>query len=191
MAAVSHAEEVLCLAPTPDSRYIVSGSKDSSLKMWEVLAGPTEKGGKLVQIMAGHSDHVTAVATAQVTNVPALANIANTKHLLVVSGARDGQLIIWDAQHGSEIHSMKRHTAAVTCLKVTTDGSAVVSGNFKNRSVYLFLITILFSNILGSEDGTVRVWNMRLGTSLSSFALDCPVYQVLVYLSREGNLQCL
>ena len=103
--------------------------------MWEVLAGPTEKGGKLVQIMAGHSDHVTAVATAQVTNVPALANIANTKHLLVVSGARDGQLIIWDAQHGSEIHSMKRHTAAVTCLKVTTDGSAVVSGNLKNRSV--------------------------------------------------------
>lgn len=97
--------------------------------MWEVLAGPTEKGGKLVQIMAGHSDYVTAVVTAQVANVPALANTPNSKHLLVVSGSRDGQLIIWDAQHGSEIHSMRRHVAAVTCLKVTSDGSVVVSGN--------------------------------------------------------------
>lgn len=96
--------------------------------MWEVPAGPMDKGGKLVQIMAGHADHVTALATAQVANVPALANIPNSKHLLVVSGSRDGQLIIWDAQHGCEIHSMKQHTAAVTCLKVTSDGSVFVSG---------------------------------------------------------------
>lgn len=125
---VNHAEEILCLASTPDSRYIVTGSKDSSLKMWQVLAGTTDKSGKLVQIMAGHADHVTAVVTAQVANVPALANTPNSKHLLIVSGSRDGQLIIWDAQHGSEIHSMKRHLAAVTCLKVTSDGSVFVSG---------------------------------------------------------------
>lgn len=129
VGSVSHAEEVLCLASTPDNRYIITGSKDSSLKMWQVLAGPTDKGGKLVQIMAGHGDYVTAVVTAQVANVPALANTPNSKHLLVVSGSRDGQLIIWDAQHGSEIHSMRRHVAAVTCLKVTSDGSLVVSGN--------------------------------------------------------------
>lgn len=137
--AVSHAEEVLCLTCTPDSRYLITGSKDSSLKMWDVLAGPTDKGGKLVQIMAGHGDHVTVVVAAHVANVPALANMANSKHLLVVSGSRDGQLIIWDAQHGCEIHSMRRHVSTVTCLKVTTDGSVVVSGECSTFQVHLQL----------------------------------------------------
>lgn len=138
---MSHSEEVLCFAVTPDSKYLITGSKDSSLKMWEALpAAPTEKAGKLVQIMAGHGDHVTAVVAASVLSSPSggplerqssNAGSANgpTKRLVVVSGSRDGQLIVWDAQHGSETHSMRRHTAAVTCLRASTDGSVLVSGN--------------------------------------------------------------
>lgn len=164
-STVSHAEEILCLALTSDSRYLITGSKDSSLKMWEGV----EKGGKLVQIMAGHSDHVTAVVSAQLNNLPAASPLAaNTKQLVIVSGSRDGQLIIWDAQHGSEIHSdgMKRHNGAISCLKVSADGSVLVSG---------------------SVDGTVRVWNLRLGTSLSSFALAHPVRQVSFKLKEWHN----
>lgn len=160
---VSHTEEILCLTLTSDSRYLITGSKDSSLKMWEGV----EKGGKLVQIMAGHSDHVTAVVSALVSSLPGPSSVPTaTKNLVVVSGSRDGQLIIWDAQHGCEIHSegMKRHRGAVTCLKVSTDGSVLVSG---------------------SEDGTVSTWNLRLGTSLSSFVVVSPVRQVrtIKYLS--------
>lgn len=154
--AVSHAEEILCLTITSDSRYLITGSKDSSIKMWEGV----EKGGKLVQIMAGHSDHVTAVVSAQVTNLPAVSSVtAGSKQLVVVSGSRDGQLIVWDAQHGCEIHSdgMKGHRGAVTCLQVSADGSVLVSG---------------------SEDKTIRVWNLRSGTSLSSFDVASPVRQV-------------
>lgn len=139
--SVSHTEEVLCFAVTPDSRHLITGSKDSSLKMWEAVpSASTEKPGKLVQIMAGHGDHVTSVAAANLLSSAsggplerqssnAASNGACSRRLVVVSGSRDGQLIVWDAQHGSETHSMKRHKAAITCLKVSTDGSVLVSGN--------------------------------------------------------------
>ena len=147
--AVSHTEEVLCFAVTPDSKYLITGSKDSSLKMWEALpSAATEKAGKLVQIMAGHGDHVTTVVAANLLSnssggplmerQPSNAGSASgcSKRLVVVSGSRDGQLIVWDAQHGSETHSMKRHKGAITCLRVSTDGSVLVSGI---PPLYLFL----------------------------------------------------
>lgn len=48
--------------------------------------------------------------------------------------------------------------------------------------IYIFFIS-------GSEDGTVRVWNLRLGTSLSSFALDSPVYQVFKNISFYDSVE--
>ena len=57
---------------------------------------------------------------------------------------------------------MKRHKGSITCLKVSADGSVLVSG---------------------STDGTVGVWNLRLGTSLSSLALANPVRQVSLFTS--------
>ena len=41
---VNHADEILCLALTADSRYMITGSKDCSLKMWQL------GNGKLVQV---------------------------------------------------------------------------------------------------------------------------------------------
>ena len=41
---VNHTDEILCLALTADNRFLVTGSKDSTLKMWEL------ENGRLVQV---------------------------------------------------------------------------------------------------------------------------------------------
>ncbi|XP_017879463.2 guanine nucleotide-binding protein subunit beta-2-like 1 [Ceratina calcarata] len=41
---VSHSQEITCLVVTPDSRSLISGSRDMSLKVWQLA------GGKLSQV---------------------------------------------------------------------------------------------------------------------------------------------
>jgi WD40 repeat protein len=69
-----------------------------------------------VQVLVGHSDHVTCVAVS----------ILNKS--LVVSGSRDANLIVWDINTGNDIHVLTGHLGYVTCVKVTGDGSLAVSG---------------------------------------------------------------
>ncbi|XP_045764510.1 protein qui-1 isoform X1 [Maniola jurtina] len=108
--SVSHAERVTCFALTADSQHVVTGSMDMSLKVWQL------DGGKLSQVLVGHSDIVTCVA------------VSITNKTQVVSGSWDYNLIVWDINTGSDVHLLSGHLGKVTCVKVTGDGSIAVSG---------------------------------------------------------------
>lgn len=41
---VSHSEDITCFALTYDAKHVITGSKDMSLKVWQV------NGGKLAQV---------------------------------------------------------------------------------------------------------------------------------------------
>ncbi|XP_028158797.1 NACHT domain- and WD repeat-containing protein 1 [Ostrinia furnacalis] len=108
--AVSHAERITCFALTADSQHVVTGSMDMSLKVWKL------DGGKLSQVLVGHSDIVTCVA------------VSITNKTQVVSGSWDCNLIVWDINTGSDLHLLSGHLGKVTCVKVTGDGTIAVSG---------------------------------------------------------------
>ncbi|XP_050669310.1 protein qui-1 isoform X2 [Leptidea sinapis] len=108
--AVSHAERITCFALTADSQHVITGSMDMSLKVWKL------DGGKLSQVLVGHSDIVTCVA------------VSITNKTQVVSGSWDCNLIVWDINTGSDLHLLSGHLGKVTCVKVTGDGSIAVSG---------------------------------------------------------------
>lgn len=69
----------------------------------------------ICQILAGHEERVSCVATAD-----------NNRH--VASGSDDKDLIIWNMTTGEIEKTLKGHTGSVTCVKLTGDGSALVSG---------------------------------------------------------------
>ncbi|XP_052750430.1 protein qui-1 [Galleria mellonella] len=108
--SVSHAERITCFALTADSQHVVTGSMDMSLKVWKL------DGGKLSQVLVGHSDIVTCVA------------VSITNKTQVVSGSWDCNLIVWDINTGSDLHLLSGHLGKVTCVKVTGDGTIAVSG---------------------------------------------------------------
>ena len=105
--SVSHSEEITCFALTNDSQHVITGSKDMSLKVWQLA------GGKLAQVLVGHTDHVSCIA-------------ANKD--LVVSGSRDANLIVWDIKTGSDLHTLTAHLSYVTSVQISADGTLAISG---------------------------------------------------------------
>ncbi|KFB46917.1 AGAP004827-PA-like protein [Anopheles sinensis] len=108
---VSHSDEITCFVITADSLYVITGSRDMSLKVWQAT------GGKLAQVLVGHTDAVTCVAVSVTTKSQ------------VISGSKDSNLIIWDIHTGEEIHTLAGHLGPVTCVKVSADGTTAVSGS--------------------------------------------------------------
>lgn len=108
---VSHSDDITCFVMTADSLYLITGSRDMSLKVWQA------NGGKLAQVLVGHSKSVTCVA------------VAVTNKTQVISGSKDCNLIVWDIHTGEELHTLAGHLAPVTCVKVSADGTTAVSGS--------------------------------------------------------------
>ncbi|XP_067632448.1 protein qui-1 isoform X2 [Eurosta solidaginis] len=108
---VSHSDEITCFTITADSLYVITGSRDMSLKVWQAT------GGKLAQVLVGHSDAVNCVA------------VAVTNKTQVISGSKDTNLIIWDLHTGEELHTLAGHLAPVLGVKVSADGSTAISGS--------------------------------------------------------------
>lgn len=108
---VSHSQDITCLVATPDSQYLITGSRDMSLKVWQLA------GGKLSQVLVGHTDHVTCVAVAVLDKS------------IVVSGSRDANLIVWDINTGADLHTLVGHLGYVICVRLSGDGTLAASGS--------------------------------------------------------------
>lgn len=128
--SVSHSEEITCFALTNDSQHVITGSKDMSLKVWQLA------GGKLAQVLVGHTDHLSCIA-------------ANKD--LVVSGSRDANLIVWDIKTGSDLHTLTAHLSYVTSVQISADGTLAVSGKIINLT-FIFFINLYHTVFLVSLD---------------------------------------
>ncbi|XP_049840536.1 protein qui-1 [Schistocerca gregaria] len=160
---VSHSEEITCFVLTMDSQYVITGSRDMSLKVWQVA------GGKLAQVLVGHSDHVTCVAVS----------ILNKS--LVVSGSRDSNLIVWDINTGNDIHILSGHLGCVTTVKVSGDGSLAVSGS-EDKSI------IVWDTRRGRPLSCLQLQVPILSLEMST---DCSRIAVHLLESRQLPIICL
>eukprot|EP00759_Apiculatamorpha_spiralis_P027557 PhF_6_TR30374/c0_g2_i4/m.44502 len=73
-----HSERVTSVAFSPDNKYIVSGSEDGSVSVWDASSGEE------VRVMYGHLDGVSSVAFSP-----------DNKY--IVSGSQDSTVRMWDA----------------------------------------------------------------------------------------------
>jgi WD40 repeat protein len=68
---------VTSVAFSKDDKYIISGSDDNSIKIWE------RETGSEIQILKGHSDKVTSIAVSK-----------DDKY--IISGSDDYSIKIWE-----------------------------------------------------------------------------------------------
>ncbi|WP_017306791.1 response regulator [Spirulina subsalsa] len=110
---VGHTYWVQALTLTPDGRYAVSGSKDSTIKIWDILTG------REVRTLVGHESAVLSIAVTPEGD-------------RIVSSSTDDTIKIWEFDSGEEIRTISSDSHKIYALTVSPDGKTVVSASAEN-----------------------------------------------------------
>jgi DNA-binding beta-propeller fold protein YncE len=160
-----HEAWVSSVAVTPDGKYVVSGSGDKTVRLWELATG------KEVRRFPGHDKPVYSVAVTP-----------DGKY--VVSGSLDNTVRLWELETGKEVRRFTGHGDWVMNVAVTPDGKYVVSGSgdktlrlwelatgkevrrFPGHADWVMSVAVTPDGkyvVSGSGDGTLRLWDLAKG----------------------------
>ncbi len=167
-----HNDSVNSVAISPDGRYILSGSDDGTMKLWEFSSGAE------IRNFVGHTNSVLSVAISPDGSY-------------ALSGSDDETIKLWDISNGSEIRSFVGHTNSVHSVAFSPDGSYALSGSDDDTMklwnlssgdyIHSFIIgqtewigSVAFSPdgnyaVSGSMDNTIKLWNLSSGVEIRSF----------------------
>ncbi len=109
-----HKNHVHAFKISPDYRYMVSGSADHTLRLWDAHST------RCLRVFEGH-----AKAVRDIDIIPGF-NFADDNRL-IVSGSSDKTLRMWDARSDSAKRVMKGHTDVVYGCSFSPDGEHVLS----------------------------------------------------------------
>ncbi|MGD8776355.1 MAG: caspase family protein, partial [Syntrophobacterales bacterium] len=102
-----HSSAVTAVAVSADSRLVLSGSEDGTLKLWEVTTG------REVRTLAGHSSAVTAVCFSP-------------DDRFALSGSDKGRVMLWEVSTGRSIRRLKGHSSRIKSVAFSPDGRSVL-----------------------------------------------------------------
>jgi WD40 repeat protein/serine/threonine protein kinase len=110
-----HSDRISCVAFSPDSKRIVSGSFDRTVKIWDAETGHE------MMTLAGHSRQVSSV-------------VFSPDGTRIASGCLDGTIKLWDAETGNEIKTLPRGQRSVSEVALSPDGTQIVSGYWNHMA---------------------------------------------------------
>ncbi|KAH7930833.1 WD40 repeat-like protein [Leucogyrophana mollusca] len=187
----SHTQSVQSVAYTPDGRFIVSGSGDKDIRIWDAETGetvgaplgPNDRGiweltispdGKIIVSvdLGSYPTRIWDFETRRVIHtfdagvVFSLAISPDSRYVITGSGNRLVQK--WDLETGARVVGpMEGHTSYVAAVAWSADGERIASTSY---------------------DGTTRVWNATDGSLVAGPFRADPVYHSRsIVFSRDGS----
>ena len=118
---LSEAQEgVLTVAFHPSGKQIAAAGADKFIRVWDL----SDKGGAMVQSMAGHEDTILKIAYSP-----------DGKKL--ISTSADRSIKVWDASTLEELHVLPRQPDWVQALAFSPDGKRLAAGRYDGSvSIY-------------------------------------------------------
>ena len=119
----------------PDGRTLAAGSRDGTVKLWDLAMLPSQGAACEKTSLSGHSREVTSVSFSP-------------DGAMIASGSTDDTVRLWDVSApvhkgtGHQMAVLKGHSAKVNSVAFSPDGTTLVSA---------------------SHDRTLRLWNVRTG----------------------------
>ena len=195
-----HTWGVTSVAISPDGQFLVSGSFDKTVKVWELPSGA------LLHSLDDHSQGVGSVT------------ISPNGHNLA-SGSGIGKIRLWQLSTGNLLYTLDGHSSSVLALAYSPDGRTLASSS-EDGTIKLWNLetgelqydlsghsdrvwSVVFnprSPLLASSsyDGTIKLWNTKTGKLLhtlhsnsrrvSSVAIS-PNGKILASGSSNGTIQ--
>lgn len=161
-----HRAAVRTVAYSPNGKLLATGSRDNSIKLWEVSTS------REIRTFLGHLNPVNIVAF-------------DPSGQWIASGSSDNNIIIWEVATGKILRKIEGHTRRVSSLSFNSEGTQLASGGW-DRLVYVWDVKtgeklgeykanpatgigigvqVLFSKddkrlITGNDDGKIVVYNL-------------------------------
>jgi WD40 repeat protein len=165
-----HEAPVISVAFSPDGKLLASGSRDTTIKLWE--AGT----GKLLDTLQGHAGFVSSV-------------VFSPDGKLLASGGDDKTIKLWEVGTGKLLNTLQGHAGFVSSVAFSPDGKVLVSGS-RDTTIKLwevssgkllntlqghagFVSSVVFSpdgKLLasGGDDKTIKLWEVSSGKLLNT-----------------------
>ena len=106
----NHFAAVFSVSWSPDSRYLVSGSLDRTIQVWNATSGD------IIWLSRGHSQAVTSVAWSH-------------DGRYIASGSDDETVQVWDAKYGTHLLTARGHTSNVHSVVWSPQDTYIASGS--------------------------------------------------------------
>ena len=163
-----HSYSVNSVSYSPDGQYIVSGSYDNTIKIWN------SKTGAFLYTLKGHNSTVESVCYSP-------------DGQYIVSGSRDNMIKVWNSKTGALLHTLQGHSENVFSVCYSPDGNYIASASLDTTlkiwesSTGRLIRTLTGNSYSGiycidySPDGQyivsgsykeIKVWNSRTGALL-------------------------